>query len=134
LAFGGCINLAEIYFQGNAPSLGGDVFSEDTNFTVYYLPETTGGGAFDADSGLSPGVLWNPQVETADAGFGGRINEFRFTVTGSSGLVVVVEACAGLAHPAWILVATNTLTGGSFYFSDPQWMNYPDRFFRLSMP
>jgi hypothetical protein len=24
------------------------------------------------------------------------------------------------------------LTNGSFYFSDPAWMNYPGRFYRIS--
>jgi hypothetical protein len=31
-------------------------------------------------------------------------------------------------------VQTNTLTGGSAYFSDPQWMNYPGRFYRIRSP
>jgi hypothetical protein len=25
-------------------------------------------------------------------------------------------------------------TGGSSYFSDPEWTNYPGRFYRLTMP
>jgi len=29
-------------------------------------------------------------------------------------------------------MGTNTLTGGSSHFSDPQWTNYPVRFYRLS--
>jgi len=44
---------------------------------------------------------------------------------------IVVEATADLAHPAWAPVSTNTLTGGSSYFSDPQWTNSPSRFYRL---
>ena len=35
---------------------------------------------------------------------------------------------------AWSPVATNTLTGGSSCFSDPQCTNYPARFYRHSMP
>jgi hypothetical protein len=31
-------------------------------------------------------------------------------------------------------VITNTLTGGSAYFRDPQWMNHPARFHRLRSP
>jgi len=41
-------------------------------------------------------------------------------------------------------VATNTVTGGIsyfnmitegiFYFNDPQWTNYPGRFYRIKMP
>ena len=30
--------------------------------------------------------------------------------------------------------ATNTLTGGTAYFGDPQWTNYPGRFYRLRSP
>ena len=29
---------------------------------------------------------------------------------------------------------TNTITTGSSYFSDPQWTNYPTRFYRFQMP
>jgi hypothetical protein len=35
------------------------------------------------------------------------------------------------AQIIWTSVATNTLAGGSSYFSDPQWTNYPGRFYRL---
>jgi hypothetical protein len=43
----------------------------------------------------------------------------------------VVEACTNQAHPIWSLVRTNSLTGGSSYFSDAQWTNYSARFYRL---
>ena len=68
------------------------------------------------------------------AGFGVRTNQFGFTVSGTAGLVVVVEASTSLARPAWQPLGTNTLNGGSFYFDYPQWTNYPARFYRLSMP
>ena len=45
-AFGYCTSLKGVYFQGNAPSLGGsNVFDGDNNATVYYLPGTTGWGS-----------------------------------------------------------------------------------------
>ena len=47
---------------------------------------------------------------------------------------VVVEACTNLANPVWCAVGTNTLTSGSSCFSDPQWTNYPARFYRLRSP
>jgi len=59
---------------------------------------------------------------------------FGFTVGGTAGLVVVVEASTSLGNPVWHALVTNTLNGGSLYFSDPQWTNYPARFYRLSMP
>jgi Bacterial Ig-like domain len=68
------------------------------------------------------------------SGVGVRTNRFGFTITGTSNLVIVVEACTNVAHPTWSPVGTNTLTGGSSYFSDPQWTNYPRRFYRLRSP
>jgi len=53
---------------------------------------------------------------------------------GTSGLVIVVEACTNLANPIWTPLQTNTLIGGSFYFGDPAWTNYPGRFYRLRWP
>jgi hypothetical protein len=47
---------------------------------------------------------------------------------------VVVEASTDLSNPSWYPLATNTLTTGSAYFSDPQWANYPSRFYRLRWP
>jgi hypothetical protein len=79
-------------------------------------------------------VLWTPQVQTTDASFGVRTNQFGFTITWASGMTVVVEACTNLANPTWYPLATNTLTGGSAYFSDPQWTSYPARFYRLRSP
>src|ERR1035437_8096198 len=59
---------------------------------------------------------------------------FGFNITGDSNMVVVVEVCTNLSNPAWQPVQTNTLTGGTSNFSDPQWTNYPGRFYRLRSP
>jgi hypothetical protein len=99
--------------------------------TVYYMPGTTGWGSTLAGR---PTVLWNPQVQTSGADFGVRTNQFGFTITGTNGLVIVVEACTDLANPTWSPLQTNTLSGDSFYFSDPQWTNYPSRFYHLRWP
>jgi hypothetical protein len=132
-AFSGCIKLAGVYFQANAPSVGYSymVFASDDNATVYYLPGTTGWSTNFA--GL-PTVLWTPQVQTSDASFGVRTNQFGFSIAWASGMVIVVDACTNLANPTWSPLATNTLTSGSSYFSDPQWTNYPGRFYRLRWP
>ena len=130
-AFYECPNLTGVYFQGNSPMPDDDlsVFSGDNNGIVYYQPGTTGWGAmFD---GLP---TWNPQAQSSGASFGVQNNQFGFNITGNSNLVVVVQACTNLANPVWQPVQTSTLTGGSFYFSDPQWTNYPERFYRLSSP
>jgi PKD repeat protein len=133
LAVSNCHGLTSVYFEGNAPSFGTNVFYDDSDLTVYYLPGTTGWAGFYAVTGLTP-VLWNPQVQTPGASFGVRTNQFGFTVTAGSSLVVVVEASTNLANPTWYPLATNTLTSGSFYFSDPQWTNYSSRFYRLRWP
>jgi hypothetical protein len=114
------------------------VFNGDNNTTVYYLPGTTGWQNFALLTGR-PTVLWNPQAQTSDACFGVRTNQFGFNITGSSNLVIVVEACTDLANPTWSPVGTNTLntfigTNGSSYFSDSQWTNYPGRFYRFRSP
>jgi hypothetical protein len=132
-AFGGCTNLIVVYFQGNAPSADSTVFA--TNATIFYLPGTTGWGP---TLGNRPTVLWNPQAQN-DASLGVQNNQFGFNITGSSNIVVVVEACTNLANPVWLPVATNTLntfvgTNGTSYFSDPQWTNYSCRFYGFSWP
>jgi hypothetical protein len=137
-AFSECGGLPRVYFQGNAPSIGSYVFDGDFNATVYYLPGTTGWENFALLTGL-PTVLWNPQVQTDDASFGVRTNRFGFNIAGSSNLVIVVEACTNLATPVWSPIGTNTLntfigTNGTSYFSDPDWTNYPGRYYRIRSP
>jgi hypothetical protein len=129
-AFSHCFSLTSVYFTGNSPTPTNDssVFQYDNNAMAYYLPGTMGWGpTFD---GL-PTVLWLPQMQTTGASFGVKTNQFGFNINWASDTVVVVEACTNLANPVWNPVATNRLTGGSFYFSDPQWTNYPGRFYRL---
>jgi len=135
-AFLDCTSLTGIYFQGNAPGFCSSVFTGDNNATVYYLPGTTG---WDNWVSPPPAVLWNPQAQTSDGSFGVRTNQFGFNITGSSNLVIVVKACTDLANPTWCPVGTNTLntfigTNGTSYFSDPQWTNYPARYYRLFAP
>lgn len=130
-AFYYCTSLNAVYFQGNAPSLGAFVFTGDNNATIYYLPGMTG---WPTPSWGVPEVLWNPQVQSSGATFGIRTNQFGFTVTGTSNLVIVVEACTDPGNPVWLPVSTNTLTGGSAYFRDSEWTNYPARFYRLRSP
>lgn len=126
--FASCLNLVSAFFLGNCPDTGLDVFDGDSAVTAYYLPGATGWGP---TFGGAPTMLWNPQVQTGDGSFGIGTNGFGFTITGTSNLVIVVEASPALADPAWSALSTNTLTGGSSYFSDSQWTNYPARFYRL---
>ena len=84
MAFFECSGLKGIYFHGNAPSIGSSIFFDDNNTTAYYLPGTTGWPTFDANSGLKPAVLWNPQAQTSDGSFGVQANQFGFNITGQS--------------------------------------------------
>ena len=73
-------------------------------------------------------------MQTGDGSFGVKTNQFGFNINWASGQVVVVQACTNLSNPAWLPLQTNTLTSGSVYFSDPQWTNYPGRYYRLRWP
>jgi hypothetical protein len=60
--------------------------------------------------------------------------QFGFTISWATNAPVVVEASSTLSNPARTAVSTNILNTGSFYFSDPQWTNYPGRFYRIRSP
>ena len=87
--------------------------------------------------GYRPTALWllpYPLILNLGRGFGVQTNGFSFIISWATNLSVVVEACTNLVNPSWSPVGTNTLTGGSSYFSDPQWTNFPGRFYRLRSP
>ena len=124
-------NLTGFYFEGNAPVDAGNMFYVfyDFDVTLYYLPGVTGWDTGFA--GLST-KLWLPQMNRAS--FREPTNQFGFNINWARGETVVVEACTNLANPDWQPVQTNTLTTGSAYFGDPQWTNFPARFYRLRSP
>jgi hypothetical protein len=117
-------DLAEIRAAG-----GSGVFHIE-NLQLF---EVTGSGTawLDAYQGSSVVTI---QAPTKVINIGVWSNQFGFTITGSNSLVIVVEACTNLAHPVWSPVGTNTLTGGSSYFSDAKWTNSPGRFYRIRSP
>ena len=131
-AFAFCGSLTALYFEGNAPNSNAGHWSAlegDTNATVYYLPSAKGWSTtFDS----RPTALWNPQVQPGSVGI--QSGQFGFTVNWASGMTVALDACTNLANPAWLPLEIITLSGGSAYFSDPQWVNYPARFYRLRSP
>ena len=75
--------------------------------------------------------VWNPQIQTSDGCFGVQNNQFEFNISGEYLIGIAVEASIGLTDPVWSPLQTNS---GSFYFSDPQWTNYPSRFYRIRSP
>ena len=133
-AFRACISLTEVYFQGNSPTPTNDstVFSSDPA-TVYYLPGTTGWGAMFDGLPTAPWFLPNPLILNREPNFGVQPGGFGFIISWATNVSVVVEAATDLANPVWIPVSTNTLTGGTNYFSDPQWTNYPRRFYHVRL-
>jgi hypothetical protein len=133
-AFNGCSGLTKAYFQGNAPTVNGGtgsadntVFSGETG-TVYYLPGITGWGS---TFGGWPTAQWLPQAQSA-GGLNSNTNGFGFNINWTSGQTVVVLASTDLQN--WTPVITNTLSSDTNYFSDSQWTNYPQRFYRVRSP
>jgi len=124
--FSGCTNLTSIYFTGNAPSTVSP-FVNDTNLTVYYLPGKSG---WSSTFGGRPAMLWNPMAGNATM----QANQFSFTITGSSNITIVIEACSTLLNPVWTPVGTSTLTGGSTVFSDLGATNFSARYYRFRSP
>ena len=132
-AFSQGYSLTKVYFTGNAPFPTNDstVFYGDPT-TAYYLPGTTGWGATFDGLLSAPWFLPTPQILNNGPGFGVQPGGFGFTISWATNASVVVQAATNLATPVWLPVCTNTLTGGTNYFSDPQWRNYLGRFYRVT--
>ncbi len=128
--FPDCPNLTSIYLRGNSPSFVWNPTNAVAMPTAYYLP----GAVTNYITGL-PTALWLPRMLNGDVSFGTQTNQFGFNINWAGGTTVVVEACPDLANPVWTPLGTNIIAGtpasGSVYFSDPQWTNYPGRFYRI---
>jgi hypothetical protein len=139
-AFTACSSLRSVYFGGNAPILGVNAFSGDLGFNsgtgarVYYLPGTTGWSSTFAGVKTALWQLPYPVILNNGPNFGVQSNAFGFTISWATNTSFVVEASTDLAGSVWTPLQTNTLTNGSFYFSDPAWASYPNRFYRISAP
>jgi len=130
-AFNGCTSLTGAYFKGDAPVPGWDVFNNANLATVYYLAGASGWG--ETYEGR-PTALWELPGAVAAVNVGFKNGVFGFDLTGADGQTVVVEACADLKLQNWVPVSTNTLTGGTSSFTDPDWGGYPARFYRTVTP
>jgi hypothetical protein len=132
-AFWSCTSLKGLYFQGNAPTIDFTLFGCANNPTVYYLPGTIG---WDSTFAGAPTAFWTlpyPLILNGSS-FGVLTNGFGFIISWATNTPVIVDACADLLNPAWAPISTNHLTNGTSYFSDPQWTNYPSRFYRIRSP
>jgi hypothetical protein len=135
-AFSDCTKLKGAYFEGNAPSVGSGggsaIFTSPDKTMVYYLPGTTGWGS---TFGSRPTALWGlPNPLILSPGFGVQTNAFGFVISWTTHNSVVVEASTNMTSSPWLSVGKNNLTAGSIYFSDPDWTNYPVRFYRIRSP
>jgi hypothetical protein len=79
-------------------------------------------------------MLWNPRAQTSDGSIGVRSNRFGFNIAGTADIPLVVEASTNVAAQSWVPLQSCTLTNGLVYFSDPQWTNFPGRFYRIRSP
>jgi hypothetical protein len=127
-AFSGCTGLTNLTFLGNAPSVGGNVFSHiAAGAKVYYYYGATGWGP--TYGGLPTVMLGapTPQVGTGSAGV--KPGGFGFTLNGVTNQTIVVEASTNLVN--WQPIWSSTLSTLSTNFVDPDWVNHPGRFYRL---
>jgi hypothetical protein len=70
-------------------------------------------------------------IITTNAAFGFTNGVFGFDVSGPSGSSVVIQASTDLQ--TWIPLQTNQLGSGPLYFSDPQFPNNAQRFYRAQL-
>lgn len=131
-AFSEC-PLIGAYFLGNAPTADNTVFKGDSGSVVFYLPGMTGWGTNFGGLATELWTLPKPMI-LADSLSVGPANGFHCTISWATNVTVVVEGCADLANPVWQPLQTNVFTNGVLYFSDPQWTNYPGRFYRVASP
>ncbi|HVM51284.1 MAG TPA: leucine-rich repeat domain-containing protein [Candidatus Acidoferrum sp.] len=130
-AFGGCTRLTSAYFMGNSPSTNSTLFL-GSSATVFYLPGTVGWTSVFGSRPTAPWVLPYPVILYIEPSFGVQTSGFSFLVSWATNTSIVVEATANVADSSWSAVSTNALNNGTNYFSDPNWSNYPARFYRVS--
>jgi hypothetical protein len=129
-AFDLCSSLTAIYFLGNQPTPGANMFhGVNASAIVYYLAGTLG---WSASYGILPTVMLSRGLEITSAGE--QNNDFAFIINGTNGQVVVVQAATNIMNATWQPLTTNTLSSTVSNFTDVNWKNYPRRFYRLYSP
>ena len=129
-------DLDQVFFQGNAPNVNGGPGSANyTAFdknpgTVYYVPGTSGWGT---NYGGLPTAQWfqpQPQILDSSDGLGATSNGFQFVISWATNGSVIVQASSNLQ--TWVPLTTNMLVNGTNLFTDSNWTNYLQRFYRVS--
>ena len=130
-AFIDCTGLTDVYFTGNGVGARSAILGGADSATVYYLPGTTGWGPTYADRPTAWWALPYPVILTTAPAFGIQDNAFEFRISWATNDSVVVDAATDPGNPTWASLSTNALADGWSHFSDPDWANYPTRFYRV---
>jgi trimeric autotransporter adhesin len=117
------------------------VYSDKPTFTVLGVNSNNIGdyqvvvsGACGSITSSVAKLFLLPQIQTGNTTLGVQGNGFGFAVTGSSNQIVVIEAATNLDSTSWQPMATNTLGADPYYFTDPEWTNHAQRFYRVRTP
>lgn len=125
--FSASVSLTNLTFLGDCPVLGSAAFSgvaAGAKVNYYY-----GNLGWGATYGGLPTVMLHPQPQIGSGSTGLNPGGLGFSIAGIPDLIIVVEASTNLAN--WQPIWTNTLSGASVTFTDSQWTNYPNRFYRV---
>jgi hypothetical protein len=90
-----------------------------------------GSHAYVADGAWGLAILQFPPTIHTGGAFGLAAGPFGFHFSGLSGQSVVIEASTNLTQ--WWPLQTNTLGSGALYFSQPDWGQWPLRFYRANL-
>jgi hypothetical protein len=127
-AFSYCTGLTNLTFLSDAPYADDSVFYNlGPGAKVYYYYGRTGWGT--TYGGLPTVMLGAPAPQVGTGSAGVKAGGFGFTLNGVVNQTIVVEASTNLVN--WQPIWTNTLSTLSTNFVDPDWVNHPDRFYRL---
>jgi hypothetical protein len=96
--------------------------------TQYSVPPSPTLLASHAVPQLSP----QPDIHVSDGNLNFSTGQFGFSIGGQQEQIVVVEGSTDLVN--WQPLQTNIFQGSITYFNDPQWTNYPCRFYRVRTP
>jgi hypothetical protein len=125
-AFDFCVSLAEVTFLGDAPYTDNGLDGSGAAATVYYYYGAADWGTMY--NGLPTMMLGAPAPQIVAGTAGVTPDGYGFTVAGVLNQTIFIDASTNLAN--WQSIWTNTLSDVSTGFVDPQWINYPRRFYR----